>query len=72
MRHDEMVCVCGEVLVTEEQSDRGQPETGHLARQYQEHMLRSDHQPSPGQWYEANKRIEAAKEAAKSARSTEK
>lgn len=72
MRHDEMVCICGEVLTTEEQSDKGQKETGHLARQYQEHMMRPDHQPSPGQWATAHEKIQEGKDLAKSARSTEK
>jgi hypothetical protein len=59
---DEMECVCGEVL-------RGEKGKGDLARQYAEHRKRPDHQCSPAQWTEAQKRIEAGKERAKSRQS---
>lgn len=72
MRHDEMECICGEVLTTEEQSDRPEKETGKLWEQYQDHLRRPDHQISPGQWATAHEKIQEMKEKAKSARSTEK
>jgi hypothetical protein len=65
VRHDEMECVCGEVLRTEEQSEQGQAETGKLWEQYQEHMARPDHRPSGIQWLEAGRRIAEAREKAK-------
>jgi hypothetical protein len=55
---DEMECICGEKLV-------GKKGAGELHGQYQEHMKREDHQSSPAQWTEAQKRIELAKERAK-------
>lgn len=64
MRTDEMVCICGETLRAE-QSDKGEKELGNLAKQYQQHMSRPDHQASPAKWFEANKKMDAAKERAK-------
>lgn len=60
----EMECVCGEVLRAE-QSAKGKKELGNLAKQYQEHMMRPDHQISPAQWTEAQHRIELGKERVK-------
>ena len=59
MGMDQMECLCGEVF----QGEKGK---GELARQYGEHMKRPDHQASPAQWTEAQKRIEAGKERMKS------
>jgi hypothetical protein len=56
---DEMECVCGEVF-------RAPKGKGLLAAQYAEHIKRPDHNASPAQWTEAQKRIEAAKERQKS------
>ena len=60
MEMDEMECVCGEVL-------RGEKGKGELWKQYQEHLSRPDHNPSPAAWAEAYKRIEAGKERMKQA-----
>lgn len=68
MRHDEMTCICGEVLTTEEQSDKCQTETGKLWEQYQEHLRRPDHAVSPAQWAEAADRMSQWKEKAKKER----
>lgn len=73
---DQMECICGEVLkgeqITPEERKAGKKELGNLYRQYQQHMLREDHQSSPAQWAEASKRIEKAKELGKSAKTTER
>ena len=60
MRMDELVCVCGETLRAE-QSDKGEKELGNLAKLYEEHMRRADHQPTAAQWLEAGKRIAEAR-----------
>lgn len=72
---DQMECVCGEILkgeqISPEERAAGKKELGNLARQFQEHMMRPDHQPNPGQWATAHERVQEAKEKAKKSRDAE-
>lgn len=57
----ELECGCGETL----RYDKDDPRSRRIYLQYEEHMKRSDHKPTGGQWTDAHEKIQESRERAK-------